>query len=143
MKKNIIILCLLFIFTITEIKAQNGLYLEITSGSPQYFDSTEWIFNPNQQKVQRGFWGYAFICEGFHLGFECEDKITKVQTIPLSSLSNYSFYTIPQLNSLLLPKTYEEQKTFFASFNKTYLIEINQANQTADIIEVRWDVIDM
>lgn len=143
MKKIFFILIVLITISKIHLRAQTALFLEITSGYPQHFGWTQWIFNPNEQKIQRCFWGFEFICEGREIAFECEDRQTKVQTIPLSSLGNYSFYTISQLNNLLLPKTHAEQEVFFSSFNKTYLIEINQANQTADIIEVRWDVIDM
>jgi hypothetical protein len=91
------------------------------------------------ERNERGYYMDYYVYQGHPLQFVSK-KRSQAQIITTSQLSNYAVKTPMYLNTLLKPKSEDEQMQYFHSFQKIFIVDINNRNQQATLTEVEIDV---
>jgi hypothetical protein len=139
--KSIFFILFNVILTFNCLEAQN-LYIRLdlsTGKQSKYVNAPYYSKEDKVQRVENAYYMDYYIYQGYPLYFNSKNR-SKAITISLTQLSQYDVKTCQTLETLLKPKSRDEQMQYFHSFQKIFIVEINNRNQQATLTEVELDV---
>jgi hypothetical protein len=134
------ILILFFSVNFSALGQNLYIQLDLNNGKQSKFVNAPYYSKVDKvQRIENAYVMYYYLYYGYSLSFISKNR-AKATIIPLTELPKYDIKTCESLEVFLKSKTDDERMNYFHSFQKIFIVEINNRNQQATLTEVEIDV---